>query len=128
MRPKQILPLWVRVDQAVMAMKRYSTLPRSLELEPHHKIQLIIIPKIQLIIIPRIPPLEGSYPSKGNTVNVFFCWQGMKLVLSWFGFLELSYWYFSISQLEKFSISHTSTVISLVNSFFQNQINTDTSK
>ena len=31
MTPKQVLPLWIRVDLEVKAMKEYSTLPRNSE-------------------------------------------------------------------------------------------------
>ena len=34
--PYQVLPLWVRVDQGVMAMKRYSIFPKDSGLEPHN--------------------------------------------------------------------------------------------
>ena len=34
--PKQVLLLRFKIDQGVKAMKWYSTLPTSLELEPHH--------------------------------------------------------------------------------------------
>ena len=34
---EQVLPLRVRVDLKVMAMKRYSTLSRAPELESHHQ-------------------------------------------------------------------------------------------
>ena len=33
---KQVLPLWVKVDLGVMAIKGYFTLPRSTELKSHH--------------------------------------------------------------------------------------------
>ena len=36
----QILALQVRVDIGIMAIKRYSTLSKSQELEPHHQMQL----------------------------------------------------------------------------------------
>ena len=39
------LPLWVKVDLRVMAMKRYYTFLRSLELEPHYQVQFSAIPK-----------------------------------------------------------------------------------
>ena len=38
MGPKQVLPLWVKVDLGVMAMKGYSSFPKGPELEPHHQI------------------------------------------------------------------------------------------
>ena len=43
-----MLPLWVRVDLVVMAMKGHSTLPRSSELEPHHQMQFCIISRTPL--------------------------------------------------------------------------------
>ena len=42
----KIIPLQVRVDLEIMAMKGYSTLPRSPELEPHHQMHFIVIPRI----------------------------------------------------------------------------------
>ena len=44
MRPQQVLPLKIKVDLGIMAMKGYSTLPRSPELEPHHQMLFSIIP------------------------------------------------------------------------------------
>ena len=38
MRPKWVLPLWVRVDLGVMLMKEYSIFPKTSELEPHHQV------------------------------------------------------------------------------------------
>ena len=38
MRPLQTLPLQVRVDLEVMAMKEYSTLARAPELESHWQV------------------------------------------------------------------------------------------
>ena len=35
--PYQVLPLQLRVDQGVMAMKGYSPFPKALGLEPHHQ-------------------------------------------------------------------------------------------
>ena len=35
MEPKQVLPLKVKVDMEIMAMKRFSTLLAAPELEPH---------------------------------------------------------------------------------------------
>ena len=43
MRSKQVLSLWVSVDLGVMAMKGYSILPRSPELEPHHQMKFSVI-------------------------------------------------------------------------------------
>ena len=40
-----MLPLRVRVDLGVMAMKGYSTFPRALELEPHHQMQFNVMPR-----------------------------------------------------------------------------------
>ena len=36
MGPLQMLPLWVRVDLVVMAVKEFSTFLKALEMEPHH--------------------------------------------------------------------------------------------
>ena len=43
MGPYQILPLLIKVKLGVMATKKYSTLPRSPELTPHHHIQFSVI-------------------------------------------------------------------------------------
>ena len=43
MGPKQVLPLLIRVDLGVMAIKGYSTLPRSQELEPYYQMQFSVI-------------------------------------------------------------------------------------
>ena len=53
MGPQQVLPLWVRVDLEVMAIKGYSTLPKAPELELNHQMQYSIISRT----------LGGSYPS-----------------------------------------------------------------
>ena len=45
MEPEKVLPLWVRVDLGVMAMKVYSTYLRAPELEPHHQMQFSVIPR-----------------------------------------------------------------------------------
>ena len=50
MGPKQELLLQIRVDLGVMAMKQYSSLPKSQELQPHHQMQLSIIPKTLFFI------------------------------------------------------------------------------
>ena len=42
MLPSQVLPIWVRLELGLMALKKYCTLPRSSELEPH-QIQLFVI-------------------------------------------------------------------------------------
>ena len=36
-------PVWLRVDLGIMVMKRYFTLLKSSELEPHHQMQLNVI-------------------------------------------------------------------------------------
>ena len=59
MEPYKVLPLRVRIDVRVMAMKRYSMLPRA--------------PKLELSIRPKTPPLfsRESYPSVDDAVSVF---------------------------------------------------------
>ena len=42
---EQVLPLWVRVGLGVMAMKRYSTLSRSPDIEPHHHMKFLGCPR-----------------------------------------------------------------------------------
>ena len=46
MRPLQALLLWVRVDMGVMAIKRYSTLPRVSNLELLYQMQFSVPPKM----------------------------------------------------------------------------------
>ena len=57
------------MDLGLMAMKGYSTLPRSPELKPHHQ--------IQFNIIPRMPVFLGwvgdeSYSSLGDIVSSLY--------------------------------------------------------
>ena len=49
MAPKQILPLYFRVDLGVMEMKSYFTLLRAPEVESHHQIQFSVIPRTPLL-------------------------------------------------------------------------------
>ena len=49
-RQKLILPLQVKVDLRVMAIKEYSTLPKDPKLEPHHCIQFRVISRAQNIL------------------------------------------------------------------------------
>ena len=37
METQHVLPLWVRVDPGVMAIKRHSSLPRTSGLEPYNQ-------------------------------------------------------------------------------------------
>ena len=43
MGPKQGMPMWVRVDLGIIAMKEYSTFCKAPELEPCHQIQFRVI-------------------------------------------------------------------------------------
>ena len=45
MKHKQALPVQVRVELEVIAMKGYSTLNKSPELEPRHQNQSSVIPR-----------------------------------------------------------------------------------
>ena len=54
-----ILPLQVRVDLEVMAMKEYSIHPRSLKLEPQYLMQLSIIPFEGVVGVRGLTPLQG---------------------------------------------------------------------
>ena len=67
MGSSQVLPLRVKVDPGVMAMKAYSTLLKPPELEPHHQMQFTVIPKT--------PFLGGREvwltPPAGDSVSVF---------------------------------------------------------
>ena len=45
MGPLQVLPPRIRVDLAVMGIKRYSTFPKTSALEPHHQMQFSVITK-----------------------------------------------------------------------------------
>ena len=42
---EKVLPIKVRVNLGVMAIKRYILLPRSPEPKPHHQMQLSVIPR-----------------------------------------------------------------------------------
>ena len=48
---KLVLPVPLRVDLEVMAMKEYSIFSRSPKLEPHHQMQFSIIPLFILLCI-----------------------------------------------------------------------------
>ena len=48
MGPMQVLTRRVRVDPGLMAMKEYSILPKSLELKPHHQMQISVISRLSL--------------------------------------------------------------------------------
>ena len=45
MESEQVQPSWIRVNLGVMAMKRYSTLYRDLELKPHYQMLFSIMPR-----------------------------------------------------------------------------------
>ena len=45
MGPYRVLPLRVKVDLGVMAMKEYSTLPKAWELDLHHQMVLYSYPE-----------------------------------------------------------------------------------
>ena len=47
---KQVLPLGIRVELRVIAVKRYFTLTRSPELETHHLMQFSLIPRTPLLV------------------------------------------------------------------------------
>ena len=55
MGPQQALPIQVRVDLGVIAIKRYSTFFEASRLDLHHQMQFIIMPKILIEV--------GSYSS-----------------------------------------------------------------
>ena len=63
---KQVLSLRDWIELGIMSMKRYSTLFRFPELEPHHRMQFRVIPRILLFY-------EGVrvLPPAGNTVSLF---------------------------------------------------------
>ena len=46
MRPEQILPIRVRGDLRIIAMKEYSIFPKALVLDPHHLMLFSIITRI----------------------------------------------------------------------------------
>ena len=54
----------VRVDQGEMAMKRYSTFPKSQGLEPHHQMQFNFVPKTLV---------SGGLTFSKILVDVFYC-------------------------------------------------------
>ena len=41
----QVLPLWIKVDLGVMAMKGYFTFSKAPGLKPHHQMQFSAIPR-----------------------------------------------------------------------------------
>ena len=49
--PNMLLPLWVRVDLRVMAVKGYSTFSRALESEPHYQMLFSVIPRESLLVL-----------------------------------------------------------------------------
>ena len=59
MRPWLVLPLQVKVDLEVMAMKRYSTFPKALELEPYHQMVSCHTQDTQLGSV--LPPVQLVY-------------------------------------------------------------------
>ena len=65
MEPEQVLPLWVRVDLGVMAMKAYSTLPIFPELEPHYQVQFSVITRTFLWwaggLAPTLQEMQSAY-------------------------------------------------------------------
>ena len=42
-KPNQVLPLWVRVNSGIMAVKENSTFLKTPGLEPHHLMQFSVI-------------------------------------------------------------------------------------
>ena len=65
--PKQVQPLWFRVDLGVIVMKGYFTFHRSPEVMLHHQ--------MQFSVIRRTPTFfgggRGSYSSAVDIVSVF---------------------------------------------------------
>ena len=57
MKPKQVLPLWVREDLRVK--KRSSKLPRSQEMGPHNQIEFSFIPSKPLFCGGDLPLCKG---------------------------------------------------------------------
>ena len=50
MGPKYVLLLWVKVDQGVMAIKGYSTLPKASGLDPYYWMQFSNILRTSLFL------------------------------------------------------------------------------
>ena len=48
-----MLQLQIKVNLGVMAMKEYSTLPRTPDVKPHHQILFSVIPRIPLYFFDR---------------------------------------------------------------------------
>ena len=49
MGPKQVLPLWVRMDLGVMTMKEYSTFSKAPGLQPLHLIFFSVISRTLVV-------------------------------------------------------------------------------
>ena len=49
MEPKQVQPIQVEVDLGVMGMKEYATFSKAPGLEPHHQLQLSVIPRTSFL-------------------------------------------------------------------------------
>ena len=62
MGPSQVLPLQVRIDLRVMAMKGYSILLRPPEMEPHNQMQFSVILRTSKYYF---------YLSLKNTIRIF---------------------------------------------------------
>ena len=63
MGPEQVLQLRVRIDLGVMAIKKYPTFLKAIELEPHYQM------KFRDIL--RISYLGESYSSTEGTISEF---------------------------------------------------------
>ena len=84
MGPKQIQPLQVRVELEVMAMKRYHTVHKTLELKPHYQKQFSIIPRtfvgdgclLQIYIWHILQPQPTGYEDTLIPTNTFHSLNG----------------------------------------------------
>ena len=51
MGPEQVLPHSVEVNLGIMAVKKYFKFPRASGVEPHHQIQISVIPGHTLVCV-----------------------------------------------------------------------------
>ena len=76
MGPKQVLPLQVRVDIRVTAMKEYTTLRKTPESEPPHQIKFSVMLRTRLTSLQRI---HSALQSKKLIIP--YVWQTLRSAL-----------------------------------------------
>ena len=94
-----------RVSLEIMAMKEYSTLPRSPEIEPHHHIQFRVIPWTHLLG-QSYPYVEDSQCFQSLANWVWVKWTYLYIYIYMYTYSHPQTAYFIVSQL--FSVArHT---------------------